>query len=171
MALATNGTPRNPASDRSWPSWSRSAPAIDVSRSAPGSGPCAAAASSSPLADASPAGPRTLSGAGARRPLVLTRRTSTTAAASMISARITWARLIVVGSVELDPRVGRHLLQPHAAGLDVGLGVILALHLVAREPPQHGQLPGVRERVGDPALEYAARLPRDRGAGGEVLVS
>src|SRR6516225_9944384 len=172
MALATNGAPRNHASGRACPSWSTNRPVIDVSGASPGSGPSPAAFSSPPLEDANPALPCSTPCGSVTRPLVITRSTRNSAAATISTTRIVCERFMRTAgrSVELHLRVGRHLLQPDAASLDVGLRVVLALHLVAREPAQHRQLAGVRERVGDAALEHAPHLPLDRLAGGEVGV-
>src|SRR6516162_9947450 len=74
------------------------------------------------------------------------------------------------GSVELVARIGRGLLDPHPPDLDVGARVVLAFHLVARQPAQHRQLAGVGEGVGDATLEHARRLPADRRPRGEVGV-
>src|SRR5262245_58160360 len=166
-----NGAPWNSESVRARPSWSTSVPAIAVSGAPPGSS-AARAARSSPSPDERPAEPRSVrTGAVGRAPQPM--RSARTAATSSISATRTSAPRFMADaapSVELHAGVGRHLIQPHATRLDVGLGVVLALHLVAREPAKHGELTRVRERVGNTALKHAPRLPRDRLPRGEVVV-
>src|ERR1043165_5416300 len=99
------------------------------------------------------------------------RTASNAASPSMRSSRTTKPRFIArVRSIELVRRVGGHLVDPDAPHLDVGLGVALALHLVAAQPPQHGELAGVRERIGNPALEHRPRLPGDRRARGGGII-
>ena len=48
--------------------------------------------------------------------------------------------------------------------------VAFALHLESSQAAQHGELAGVCQRVGDPALEDPARLPPDGLTRGEVAV-
>ena len=54
-------------------------------------------------------------------------------------------------SVELPAR--RRLLWPHPSGSDFGNEVVFAAHRGAGNPPQHGDLSHMGERIGDRALE------------------
>src|SRR5439155_12558826 len=168
--------PRNSESERARPFWSMNVPGIAVSNAPPGSS-AARAARSSPSPEDRPAGPRSTRTGAVARPPQPKRSTRITATSSIRATRTSAPRLTAfldslprAPSIELHAGVRRHLIDAHPADLDVGLGVVLALHLEAREPAQHGELAGVRERVGDAPLEHATGLPRDRLPRCEVVV-
>src|ERR1043166_3282705 len=70
--------------------------------------------------------------------------------------------------VEFDPAAG--ILEADPARDDLRAGVVLAPDRRAGQPPQHGELPGVGERVRHRALKQLLRWTTERRIRGEEVV-